>query len=227
MASHKNIWKNVYQIGGSGYSDGSDCGIFIVDIGNRNSVLIDSGAGGSFRRLVENMVSAGLEPKLLKALILTHCHIDHIGSAASFKEQYGCKVIAHEADIEAIEGRDDIKTAAKWYGVKYAPVKVDDVIRGTRDRKRIGDVEFNFLHTPGHTPGSISVYCDISGKRVLFGQDIHGPFDASFGSNIEDWKISMKKLIGLKADILCEGHFGIFQPGDAVIRYIEDYLARY
>ncbi|MEQ8164334.1 MAG: Zn-dependent hydrolase, partial [Smithellaceae bacterium] len=62
---------------------------------------------------------------------------------------------------------------------------------------------------------------------VLFGQDIHGPFHKSFGSNIEDWKKSMHLLLGLEADILCEGHFGIYQPKRKVREYIENYLEEY
>ena len=54
------------------------------------------------------------------------------------------------------------------------------------------------LHTPGHTPGSISLYLDREEKRVLFGQDIHGPFHAAFGSDIEEWKKSMQVLLALK-----------------------------
>jgi glyoxylase-like metal-dependent hydrolase (beta-lactamase superfamily II) len=61
-------------------------------------------------------------------------------------------------------------------------------------------------------------------KKILFGQDIHGPFMASFGSDLEDYQISMQKLLDLNADILCEGHFGIFQPAERVEQYIRDYM---
>lgn len=82
------------------------------------------------------------------------------------------------------------------------------------------------LHTPGHTPGGISPYLDVKGTRILFDQDIHGPgpFDPSWGSNKELWRDSMRKLINLNADILCEGHFGIYKPADKVRDYIEYYL---
>ena len=227
MGKHIKIWDKVYQIGGSGLTDPSDCMFFLVDAGNGSSVMIDCGAGKSFDRIVANLESVISKPEGLKALILTHCHIDHIGSAYKLKKRFGCQIIAHEKDANAIEGRDTVPTAADWYGVKYVPVNIDRIISGQKEKIKIGDVEFNVIHTPGHTPGSISVYCDISGKRLLFGQDIHGPFDASFGSNIDHWRESMKKLLELEADILCEGHFGIFQPKRKVRGYIEDYLKRY
>jgi hypothetical protein len=71
------------------------------------------------------------------------------------------------------------------------------------------------------------VYVDISDRRILFAQDVHGPFHDSFGSDIEKWRKSMNKLLVLKADILCEGHFGIFRPHEKVKEFIEGYLSRY
>jgi glyoxylase-like metal-dependent hydrolase (beta-lactamase superfamily II) len=208
-------------------SHAQDCMIFIVDVGEGESVIIDCGAGNSFQTLLDNVKSVGLEPQKIKALILTHCHIDHIGAAKEFKEKLKLKVIAHKNDIDAIEGNNLSKTAAQWYGADYKPVTVDHVISEDLEILTFGNVEFSCLYTPGHTPGSISVYCDLEGKRILFGQDIHGPFNESFESNIEDWRRSMERLLDLQADILCEGHFGIYRSSDEVRRYIEGYLRRY
>jgi glyoxylase-like metal-dependent hydrolase (beta-lactamase superfamily II) len=83
------------------------------------------------------------------------------------------------------------------------------------------------LHTPGHTPVSISLYLDKEGKRVLFGQDIHGPFLAEFGANMSHWQKSMETLLTLNADTLCEGHFGVYKPGHVVRQYIERYFDGY
>jgi glyoxylase-like metal-dependent hydrolase (beta-lactamase superfamily II) len=227
MADYRLVNENVYQIGGSEISDPADCSIYLVKVNSDECILIDSGAGNSFDALLKNIQSIGLDPDGLKALILTHCHIDHIGSASNFKERFGCKVIAHKLDAEAIEGRDLTPTAAEWYNVKYKPVMLDMIITDESKIIQFGDITFYCLHTPGHTPGSISVYCDIVHTRVLFGQDIHGPFDPSFGSNIEHWKASMQKLLDLDADILCEGHFGVYRPKEHVKRYIEGYLSKY
>jgi glyoxylase-like metal-dependent hydrolase (beta-lactamase superfamily II) len=97
-------------------------------------------------------------------------------------------------------------------------------LKGDDEILRFGEEELHCLHTPGHTPGSLSIYLDRMGKRILFGQDIHGPFLDIFRSDIGQWKKSMEKLLILKADILCEGHFGIFQPSENVERYIKRYL---
>jgi glyoxylase-like metal-dependent hydrolase (beta-lactamase superfamily II) len=227
MATHKKVCEKVYQIGDSDMSGPGDCSIYLVDVGNSESVMIDCGAGASFDQLIKNIQSIGLKPEGISALVLTHCHIDHIGSAHLFKERLGCQIIAHKGDAAAIEGRESKSTAAAWYGVNYVPVFIDKVITSESEKARYGEVMLNFIHTPGHTPGSISVYCDIGGTRVLFGQDIHGPFDPSFGSDIAAWKRSMGKLLELEADILCEGHFGIYRPKNKVKDYIEGYLSKY
>jgi glyoxylase-like metal-dependent hydrolase (beta-lactamase superfamily II) len=49
---------------------------------------------------------------------------------------------------------------------------------------------------------------DRDGQRILFGQDIHGPFLPAFGSDIAQWRTSMEMILALKPDILCEGHCG-------------------
>jgi glyoxylase-like metal-dependent hydrolase (beta-lactamase superfamily II) len=227
MPSPKPIHKKVFQIGGSDMSHHSDASVFLVDVGNRETIMIDCGAGKSFDALVINMEALGFAPQIMRALILTHCHIDHIGSAAKFKSEFNPEIVAHEGDVDAIEGRNPAPTAASWYGVEYKPVKVDKILSGESETLTFGDVDFHCLHTPGHTPGSIAVYCDIMDRRVLFGQDIHGPFDITFGSDIQEWKDSMEKLMALEADILCEGHFGTYQPKGKVKAYIEGYLRRY
>ena len=63
--------------------------------------------------------------------------------------------------------------------------------------------ELKIVHIPGHTPGSIAAYLDIDGQRVLFGQDIHGPYLPQWGADREQARASLLKLIGVKADVLC------------------------
>jgi glyoxylase-like metal-dependent hydrolase (beta-lactamase superfamily II) len=133
----------------------------------------------------------------------------------------------HDLDADAVEEGDSTRTAASCYGTTFSPTSVDLRITGEHEILRFGNEELNCLHTPGHTPGSLSIYLDRSGKRILFGQDIHGPFLDIFRSDLRQWKKSMEKLLALEADILCEGHFGIFQPKESVERYIKGYLKNY
>lgn len=222
----EEIISGVYLIGGPGITAADDAAIYLIDFAG-DLVLIDAGAGGSSSQIVRNIEMLGLNSASVSNLILTHCHIDHIGSAPFFKKQFGTKIMIHELDANAVERGDSRKTAANWYSTTFPPTSVDQKLKGDHEILKFGGEELHCLHTPGHTPGSISLYLDRVGKRVLFGQDIHGPFHRDFDSDIKAWKKSMQKLLALDADILCEGHFGIFQPKERVSEYIERYLDEY
>lgn len=224
--SVQEIVDGVYLIGGPDLTSAQDAAVYLIRF-QGSLVMIDAGAGRSFSQLIRNIEMLGLEPADISHLILTHCHIDHIGSAARFREKYKTRILIHEADAKALETGDSVKTAASWYGTTFPPTAVDQTIKGAKETLTFGTEELHCLHTPGHTPGSIAVYLDRAGLRVLFGHDIHGPFNRDFGSDIEVWKKSMHTLIALEADILCEGHFGIYQPGIRVREYIERYLEEY
>ena len=222
----EEIVQGVYQIGGSNLTNGEDAAVYLIDF-RENLVLVDAGAGRSSSQLVRNIEMLGLNPALVSHVFLTHCHIDHIGSAPYFRKQYGAKIIIHEKDAKALETGDSSRTAANWYGTTFPPTKPDRILKEEHEILTFGNEELHCLHTPGHTPGSIVVYLDRAGKRILFGQDIHGPFHKAFGSDISAWKKSMQKLLDLEADILCEGHFGIYEPKSKVRDYIERYIEEY
>jgi glyoxylase-like metal-dependent hydrolase (beta-lactamase superfamily II) len=214
------VWKDVYMIGGAELSHSYDCSVYLLDAGDL--VLIDAGAEKSSRKLVANIKSLGFDPKKLRAILVTHAHIDHIGSLCDFQETFDVQVIAHKIDAKAIEQGTGV--GAEIYGIDYHPCRVDFKIQGSEQILRFGDYELGTIHISGHTPGSIAAYIDMDEKRVLFGQDIHGPYLPEWGADPAKAKRSLQKLINLRADILCEGHYGIYQPATAVERYIRGYL---
>jgi glyoxylase-like metal-dependent hydrolase (beta-lactamase superfamily II) len=223
MGGAEVIWDGIYLVGGPDVSRSDDATAFVVDF-QGELVMIDAGAGGSSRTIQRNIEGAGLDPGAISTLILTHCHIDHIGSAPLFRDRFGCKILIHELDAEAVEAGDPVRTAANWYETDFPPTRVDRRLKGEEEILAFGSEALHCLHTPGHTPGSIVVWLDRNGKRILFGQDIHGPFMSAFRSNINDWRASMKKVLALEPDILCEGHFGIFEPKGEAAAYIQRYL---
>jgi glyoxylase-like metal-dependent hydrolase (beta-lactamase superfamily II) len=225
MGRAEIIADGVYLIGGPNISRSEDATVFILDCG-AELVMIDAGAGSSSSVLVDNIEGLGLDPGRISTLILTHCHIDHIGSAPWFRNQFGCKLVMHDLDADALEQGDTYLTAANWYKTTFPPTPVDIRLLSEHQVLRCGTQELHCLHTPGHTPGSMVVWYDRGGTRILFGQDIHGPFMDVFRSSIADWRQSMQKLIALRADILCEGHYGIFQPADRVESYIRSFLGK-
>jgi glyoxylase-like metal-dependent hydrolase (beta-lactamase superfamily II) len=221
----KQIEDGVFLVGSADISDSRDCMVYLLDL--EELVMIDTGTGPGLNMIISNIRYLGFDPARLSTIILTHCHIDHVGGAHEFKKRYGARIIMHNLDAAVVERGDSKMTAAHWYEVPFAPLKIDTKLLQEEERLTFGQHELVCLHTPGHTPGSISVYIDKSGKRILFGQDIHGPFMAEFGSDIGHWQISMEKLLALKADVLCEGHFGVYRPNEKVTDYIERYLDEY
>jgi len=225
MGSAEIIARGVFLVGGPEISHSEDATSFIIRF-NGELVMIDCGAGRSLKTILQNIENAGLDPRNLSTLILTHNHIDHIGAAPELRERFGCKILIHDLDAEAVEMGDPVRTAAGWYGMDFPPTPVDRRLIGEEENLRFGEETLHCLHTPGHTPGSIVAYLDRDDQRILFGQDIHGPFVPVFSSDISQWRKSMEKLLALKADILCEGHFGIFQPHSRAEQYIQRYLRR-
>lgn len=222
MNKPAQIAEGVYIVGGPQITDERDCCVFLLD-GGTELALVDAGLGYSTRAIVDNIKKLGLDISLLKYVIATHGHIDHIGGLHYFQE-LGAQVVCHELEYNAIAKGNSELTAAWYYRVSYRPVQVDILLKGDMQNLTVGNMVLHCLHTPGHTPGGISPYLDVSGSRVLFGQDIHGPFDPSWGSDMKLWRDSMRKLMELNADILCEGHFGIYKPAEKVRDYIEYYL---
>jgi len=219
----EKIGPGIFTVAGPDLTDDRDALAYLVE-DSGDLTLIDAGAGPSYPQLVANIREAGFDPARLGFIIATHCHIDHIGSLADFVRDYSPTIVAHLEDARAIEEADSTVTAARWYNLDLEPVEVALKLQGSLNRLMLGRSELVCLHTPGHTPGSMVVYLDRGGRRYLFGQDIHGPFHPSFGSDLQAWRRSMQTLIELKADVLAEGHYGVVYGADKVVGFIKTFL---
>jgi len=219
------ITKDIFIVGGPDITDDRDACVYVINL--EELVMIDSGSGWSVQEIINNINNLGLNINNIKRIILTHCHIDHIGGVPEFKKRIKAKIYIHKFDAIAVEQGDQILTAATWNNTKFPPTKVDFKFNHPEETLMVGDQKIFCIHTPGHTPGSISIYLDFNGKRILFAQDLHGPLLEEFGSNLKDWDESTKKLLDLDADILCEGHFGIFKTKKEVRDYIIYYRRQY
>jgi len=219
------IHRGIYMVGGPEMTDGRDGCVYLLNL--EELILIDSGAGWSVDQIDENIQQLGFKSSQLTKIILTHCHIDHVGGAPLFRDRFGCQLCIHELDAPPLECGDSKRTAASWYQTTFPPTTIDVKLDSPEETLRIGGESIICLHTPGHTPGSISVYLDRDDKRILFAQDLHGPLMEEFGSNLDDWDHSTQKLLDLQADILCEGHFGIYGSKREVKEYILSYRRHY
>jgi glyoxylase-like metal-dependent hydrolase (beta-lactamase superfamily II) len=216
----KQIIENIWHVGDSG------CSVYAVDTeSDEGLVLMDAGMDLD---LIKGIEISGLKFEDIRHCILTHCHIDHTAACAGLaKSLPEIRFYAHALDAAPIEepGHDG-RTAADWYGITYEPVSLHQQFDADTVLT-LGSMDFHCLHIPGHTPGSIAVVVETAGQKVLFGQDLHGPFSDDFLSNLADYRRSMDRLLTLEADILCEGHYGIFQPKEQVRQFIEEHRERH
>jgi glyoxylase-like metal-dependent hydrolase (beta-lactamase superfamily II) len=216
------IIDDIWQVGGSDITESRDAAVYLVCFKNQAAV-IDAGCGNGHEQLVENISACLPENVEVSHLFLTHCHYDHTGGAEALRKQFGCKIVCHELDAVFLETGDSNVTAASWYGSTLQPFSVDIKIRQQLTKIKIGNGEILAYHCPGHSPGSVVYVVEKEEKTILFGQDIHGPLHSMLLSNREDYLNSLKLIMGLNADILCEGHFGIFRGKNDVRRFIGSY----
>jgi len=223
MKPHE-VTKEIYQVGGGRLTSPEDAAVYLINI-NGHAALVDAGSGHSTEQLIKNLRLCNVESDHIEYILLTHCHYDHTGGVNSLKKKlYKCAVVAHELDAVYLERGDNIVTAAKWYGTKIEPFIVDRKLARPEEEIVLGDRIIKAIHIPGHSPGSTVYLVESEGMAVLFGQDVHGPIEPTIKSDPVSYKKSLSLLLSLKADILCEGHYGIIEGKEEVARFIESFL---
>lgn len=223
MAQPITITREIFQVGGQGLTAPEDAAIYLIQFDD-HAALVDAGAGHGQKRLLGYLATVGVRPEQIEYLLLTHCHYDHTGGAHDLRDKLGCPVVMHELDADFLERGDNEVTAASWYGSKLQPCPVDRRLRGAQETLPLGGRAITALHIPGHSPGSVAYLVESEGQTVLFGQDVHGPLDLRLHSNWADYRASLERLLALEADILCEGHYGIFRGKPAVAEFIRSFL---
>ncbi len=122
--------------------------------------VIDTGFNGSEKLIYEDIRSSGRELSEIELIILTHSHPDHIGAAKAIRDLTGCRVAAHPLDAPLIENISHMLLKSPAPGVPPmvgGPVPVGRLLQD-KDTISLGKgLTVEVLHTPGHSPGSISL----------------------------------------------------------------------
>ncbi len=185
---------------------------------NKDGILIiDTGLPGNGGKIIKYIEGLGKKSQDIHYIVLTHSDPDHSGSVAELKKITDAKIAIHEADAPSISGERQVKEMKGIPDVllsfflkrvmKFQTVKPDLLL------KEGDEIEgFKIIHTPGHTPGSISLY----GKEVLFSGDALQvnrkgnltPSRKLMASDIKQAWESIRKInnLNLEFKILLPGH---------------------
>jgi len=161
-------------------------------------VVIDPGADPD--RIKELIKRESLIPK---CIINTHGHIDHIGA----NSELNLPVYIHEKDANFLI--NPLLSLAAFYGKLKGSPRASRILKDS-DEIEISDIKLRVIHTPGHTPGGISLYYDgiVFTGDTLFAQGI-GRTDLPYGSQKDITNSIKEKLFNLAdSTIVYPGHGG-------------------
>lgn len=204
--------------------------------------LVDTGMKSSYRKLFRELWEAGIGPKDIDFILMTHHHMDHAGNLARLKALSGATVIAGEADAPVIEGERDTPLTSRinatgrllsllpdslvrWYQ-SYERVGVDRKVSGGEVIEELG---LEVVPLPGHTPGGVG-YLDREGRRAFVGDLVSyfmgrpGMPALSASESLEEIFDSQERLAGLDLEVAYPGHGRVMKPGAS--KLIGDYTRK-
>lgn len=174
----------------------------IQDEKTKETMIIDP--GNTSNELIELLDAMQVK---MKYILLTHCHGDHINGVQKIKEKYGGKILIH---IKEAEGLKNININLSTH-IGLEPIILQEDARiNDGDLIHVGELEFKVIHTPGHTCGSISLYCKeenmvFSGDTLFRGS--WGRIDLPTSSFSDIIESITNKLMKLPEDtIVYPGH---------------------
>ena len=211
MSEVVEILPGVHQI------DGVNANTYLIVEDDGTLTLIDTGMSKGGKKIL-NYVEANMskKPSDVKTIVLTHSHIDHVRGAYEIKKATGARIAIHEQDADYLSGKKRMPSPKGAIGIlfrilapffKFTPVEPDQRLN---ENDRVGG-RLTVMHTPGHTPGSISLYDE--GRRLIFVGDtirymngkMEGP-PKSFTLDMVQATRSVGKISNLNFDVLLSGH---------------------
>ena len=140
-----------------------NCSLVICEQTNQ-SAFIDP--GGDIDKLMEVLETSNSN---LSKILITHGHIDHCGIACELHQKLSVPIIGPHQDDEF--WINQIPEQAKVFGFDELNSFVPDIWLNDKDTVKVGNIEFNVIHCPGHTPGHVVFYENLS-KTAFVGDVI-------------------------------------------------------
>jgi len=182
------------------------------------------------------MEKIGVKPEEIRLLLLTHGHFDHIGGAKEIKEITGAKIALHASEREWLEksqkpmppgvtpwGRFMCKTIKLFLPLIKIPAANVDIVLGDQDLPLSPyGIEGKAVHTPGHSPGSVSVLLE-SGQAFVGDMAMNtlplrwGPGLPIFAEDMATLRKSWQKLLDQGASLVYPAHGNPF-PAEVIRR---------
>ena len=134
-----------------------NCSIF-GDEQTREAIVIDP--GGEIEKITGVLDQHHLR---VKAIVITHAHIDHVAAAQRLRALTNAPVYLNERDKELLNALD---MQARWLGVETPERTAVDSAADDGAILRLGTADFNVLHTPGHTQGSLCIWIPQENKLI-------------------------------------------------------------
>ncbi|MGA2621181.1 MAG: FG-GAP-like repeat-containing protein [Thermoguttaceae bacterium] len=188
-----------------GRVDSDACAQYVVQAPH-GLILIEAHSGLSFEREWAAIQKAGLDPRQVLYVLLTHEHGDHAPGAYLWRLACGAQVVASDATAYSLQHHVPVGTG---YGFS-PPVPTDMKITEEADLDLAG-LKVRAVQLPGHTPGSMGWALEKSGKRfiatgdLIMSRGVLG-FFGSVGASAPDTLASLRKLEAMKADRILGGH---------------------
>lgn len=192
----------------------SDSNVYLLE--DEDPVLVDTGTGMYADTALEE-VSDIVPLRKIGRIVLTHSHYDHMGGAKAFQEATGARIYLHEAEARPLMAGDASLTLYDVFSRSYRGLDVEELATG--QRLKLGSTELEVLHTPGHSPGSITLY-DPRSASAIVGDTVFcdggvGRWDFP-GGDLAKLRSSVNRLRELGLRNMYPGH-GSYAEGDAKV----------
>ncbi|MEJ2441515.1 MAG: MBL fold metallo-hydrolase [Patescibacteria group bacterium] len=165
----------------------------VIDGKSEEAIIIDPGDDADY--IIRILSDLNIKPK---EIIATHGHFDHVLGVTELKFAYKIPFLIHKADEFLLERQQ--ATAKHFLEVDVDPASCVDKYLKEGDEIKLGKFSFKVIETPGHTPGSISLYCKEAGivfvGDVIFEGGGRGRTDFAY-SDEKELINSIKKLLKL------------------------------